>query len=397
MAGYWRFSGPGVLYFGPGCLTEMAEAFRANGWSRVLLVTDRHLEQAGVTEPVLRNLTSLEVTVFNEGQPEPPISLVERCVALARDFRPDVIVGLGGGSNIDLAKSTALLFRHGGHIWDYVGDSKIPGEIHPVVGIPTTAGTGSEVSCAAVLTDTEQQMKVALLSPHLRPRLAFVEPELTRTCPPSVTADSGIDALTHAIEAFTAIDNERFQPAEPTVYQGTFYLADLFAMEAIRLIGRFLVRAVRDGNDMEARHGMALAATLAGLAFSNACVGIVHAMEYPVGGAVHCSHGRGNGILLPHVMRFNLEARPDRFATIARLLGAAAEDMPDADAAPLSIQAVEALRDTVGLPGRLRDVGVKREQLREFALKAYAIKRLMQLNPRPVRGSDILTIYEAAY
>ncbi len=397
MGEYWRFSGPGVLYFGQGCVREMGPAFRERGWQRVLVITDEKLQAAGVVEPVQAALEGFKVNVFNGGRPEPSIELVDRCLAVAHEFRPDVLVGVGGGSNMDLAKSTALLLQHGGGIWDYVGDSKVPGPIRPVVGVPTTAGTGSEVSCAAVLTDTDQQMKVAILSPYLRPRCAFVDPTLTRTCPPSVTADSGIDALTHAIEAYTAIDNRRFQPAEPTVYQGTFPLADLLAEEAIRLVGKYLVRAVENGEDMEARSHMALAATLAGLAFSNACVGIVHALEYPVGGAVHCPHGRGNGILLPHVMRFNLAARQDRMARIARLLGAADEATPEAEAAERAVQAVEAIRDAIGLPARLRDVGVRREQLPEFAAKAYAIKRLMQLNPRPVRGPDILKIYEAAF
>src|SRR5207247_201069 len=205
---------------------------------------------------------------------------------------------------------------------DYLGDDRIPGPTLPVVCVPTTAGTGSEVSGAAALTDTDNAVKVSCLSPFLRPDAAVVDPLLTVSCPPKVTADSGIDALTHAIEAYTACDNDAFPlpSGEKSVYQGKNPMADAMAEKAIRLVGRFLKRAVKDGNDLEARDGMALAATLAGLAFSNAGVALVHAMEYPVGGAVHVSHGAGNGLLLPFVMRCNLEKRADVYSAVALVL-----------------------------------------------------------------------------
>src|SRR5260370_11043204 len=287
------------------------------------------------------------------------------CYEMARGFRPDALVGLGGGSNMDLAKLTATLLAHGGAPHDYVGDDKIPGPIASLICVATTAGPGSEVSAATVITDTEKQIKVGILSNYLRPTVAVVDPLLSVSCPPKVTADSGIDALTHAIEAYTAVDNADFPlpPGERSVYQGKHPMGDLVAEKAIRLIGQFLRRAVHDGNDLEAREGTALAATLAGRAFSNLGVAVVHALEYPIGGAVHCSHGCGNGLLLPYVMRFNLPARPREFAEIARLLG----EEPVADRA---IAAVERLRADIGIPVRLRDIGVKQEQLRPFAEKA---------------------------
>ena len=176
------------------------------------------------------------------------------------------MLGLGGGSNMDLAKITAAVLAHGGTPRDYVGDDQIPGPIFPLICVPTTAGTGSEVSAASVLTDTDNQMKVGILSNYLRPRVALVDPLLTVSCPPKVTADSGIDALTHAIEAYTAVDNETFPlpPGERTVYQGRHPMGDLLAEKAIALVGRHLRRAVADGDDLEAREGMALGATLAG-------------------------------------------------------------------------------------------------------------------------------------
>jgi alcohol dehydrogenase class IV len=265
--------------------------------------------------------------------------------------------------------------------------------------VPTTAGTGSEVSAASVLTDTDNHIKVGILSNYLRPRVAVVDPLLTVSCPPKVTADSGIDALTHAIEAYTAVDNATFPlPAgERTVYQGRHPMGDVLAEKAIALIGANLRRAVARADDLDAREGMALGATLAGMAFSNVGVAAVHALEYPVGGATHCSHGAGNGLLLPYVMRFNLPARRQRFATIARLLGENVTGLDEAEAAEAAVTAVERLRTDIGIPNRLRELGVAKEQLRPFAEKAFGIKRILRVNPRPVTVDDLEGILQAAY
>jgi alcohol dehydrogenase class IV len=306
---------------------------------------------------------------------------------------------LGGGSNMDLAKITATVLAHGGNPKDYVGDDKIPGPIHPIICVPSTAGTGSEVSAAAVLTDTENQMKVGVLSNYLRPKAAVVDPLLTVSCPSKVTADSGIDALTHAIEAYTAVDNAEFPlPAgEHSVYQGKHPLGDCLAEKAITLIGANLRRAVARGDDLDAREGMALGATLAGLAFSNVGVAVVHALEYPVGGATHCSHGSGNGLLLPYVMRFNRPARTKEFAAIARLLGENVAGLDEAQSAERAIAAVEKLRNDIGIPQRLRDLGVKVEELRPFAERAFGIKRILRVNPRLVNVEDLEAILQSAW
>jgi alcohol dehydrogenase class IV len=267
----------------------------------------------------------------------------------------------------------------------------VPGPVKPLICVPTTAGTGSEVSAAAVFTDTSNHIKVSCLSPFLRPAFAIVDPLFTVSCPPKVTADSGIDALTHAIEGFCAVANDDFPlpSGERTVYQGKNPLADAMAREAITLVGKFLRRAVKDAHDLEARDGMALAATLGGLAFSNAGVALVHAMEYPVGGAVHVSHGAGNGLLLPFVMEFN---RPNAQHTLAQLPALLGE--PERDA----VEIVTQLRADIGIPLRLHDIGVKEEMLPGFAEKAFAIKRLMRVNPRmPQSADEILGIYRAAF
>jgi alcohol dehydrogenase class IV len=338
------------------------------------------------------------VEVFSGGEPEPSLRAARACVAAAREFRPEAVVGLGGGSNMDLSKITATVLAHGGDPRDYVGEGKVPGPVVPLFCLPTTAGTGSEVSAASVLTDTDNHIKVGILSNFLRPAVALVDPLLTVSCPPKVTADSGIDALTHAIEAYTAVDNETFPlpPGERSVYQGRHPMGDLLAERAIQLIGKHLRRAVADGNDLEAREGMALGATLAGMSFSNVGVAAVHALEYPVGGSTHCSHGAGNGLLLPYVMRFNLPARVQKFAAIARLLGEDVTGLSEGAAAERAVTAVEKLRADIGIPQRLRDLGVKAEQLRPFAEKAFGIQRILRVNPRPVTEDDLERILRAA-
>jgi alcohol dehydrogenase class IV len=400
----WSFSSAGTLFFGRHAVRHhLRDACERIGTKRAFIVTDTILVKAGLLAQVAEPLTTAGITFesFDRITPEPGDELVRECIAAAHAFKPDVIIGLGGGSNMDTAKLVAMILVHGGDPLDYTGDCRVPGPVKPFICIPTTAGTGSEVSAAAVFTDTANHIKVSCLSPYLRSNFAIVDPLFTVSCPPKVTADSGIDALTHAIEGFTAIDNDAFPlpSGEKTVYQGKNPLADIMAREAITLVGKFLRRAVKDGNDLEARDGMALAATLGGMAFSNSGVALVHAMEYPVGGAVHVSHGAGNGLLLPFVMEFNLMARMEEIAVLGGLLGLPRIPGPDADsAAELTISHIKQLRKDIGIPTRLRDIGVKEDMLPGFAAKAFAIKRLMRVNPRmPQNEGEILEIYRAAW
>ena len=397
----WTFHSAGQLIFGRNAAARIGEVAVRLGARRALVVTDPVLLRGGLVTAVHAPLSEagVAVEVFSGGEPEPSLRAAAAALGAARDFRPDVVVGLGGGSNMDLAKITAVVLAHGGRPFDYAGDDRIPGPVRPLICVPTTAGTGSEVSAAAVLTDADNQMKVGVLSNYLRPAAAVVDPLLTVSCPPKVTADSGIDALTHAVEAYTAVDNADFPlpPGERTVYQGRHPFGDMLAEKAIALIAANLRRAVRDGSDLEAREGMALGATLAGLAFSNVGVALVHALEYPVGGATHCSHGAGNGLLLPCVMRYNAPARPTAFANLARLLGEDVTGLSDAEAAGRAVAAVERLRADIGIPGRLRDLGVTEAQLRPFAEKAFGVKRILRVNPRTPTVDDLAGILRAAF
>lgn len=400
MPDIWTFHSAGAVIFGPGAIARLGEQAKRHRWARVLVVTDRTLVGAGLLDEVRTPLTVAGATVgvFDDGEPEPSIAAAERAIALAREFKPEAVLGLGGGSNMDLAKVTSVVFAHGGSPRDYLGEELVPGPVTPTICVPTTAGTGSEVSGSGVLTDQENQLKVAVVSNFMRPKLSIVDPRLTMSCPRHVTAESGIDALTHAIEAYTAVDNEKFPlPAgEKTIYQGRNPMGDAFAEKSISLVGQHLVRAVNEPQNLDARTGMSLAALLGGLAFANVGVALTHALEYPVGGATHCSHGAGNGLLLPFVMRYNLPARVPQFARIAQLLGRNTAGMSESAAAEDAIAAVEQLKQAIGIPPRLRDLGVREDQLRTFAEKAATIKRILRVNPRYPTVEEMVEIFKSA-
>ena len=396
----WSFHTAGQLIFGRKAAQQLGDCAGRLGAGRVLVITDRSLVEAGVVEQICVPLSDagIVVNVFDGGQPEPPISAVEGAIAAARDMRADLLLGVGGGSNMDITKAAAVVLAHGGAVIDYAGDEVVPGPIFPIILVPTTAGTGSEVSAAAVLSDPDRGIKFGILSNHLRPKVAVVDPLLTVSCPPHVTAGSGIDALTHAVEAFTAVDNETFPvPAtERTVYQGRHPLGDVLAERAIELIGRHLRRAVSDGDDLEAREGMSLAATLAGMAFSNVGVAVVHALEFALNKVIHTPHGTGCGLLLPFVMQFNAPARPQQMRRIAALLGEDVSGADDATAAGMAVSAVERLKSDIGIPARMSDVGVEADQLPAMAEFAFSIKRILRVNPRPVTQDDLRAILESA-
>lgn len=397
----WNFFSASQLTYGPDAINQLGQLAAERDIQRVFIVSDKQLAAAGIIEKTLAPLRAaqIETQVFDGGQAEPELSIALAATAAARDFAPDAILGLGGGSNMDLAKITAVLTTHGGKPQQYFGFDNVPGPVLPLVCVPTTAGTGSEVSHAAVVTDTDSNIKVSTLSRHLRPTLALVDPTLTYTCPQQVAADSGIDALTHAIEGYTATDYRDLNvpPGQSAAYDGSHPLGDILAEKAISLIGEHLVAAVRDQENHAARDAMALAATLAGLAFSNCGVALVHALEYPLGAVVHCSHGAGNGMLLPYVMRYNLPQREAKFAKIATLLGVDTSGLSQSEAAAAAIDEVIQLRSAIGIPHRIREFGECEDQLSTFAAKAFAIKRLMDVNPRRPTEADLLKLLQEAY
>jgi alcohol dehydrogenase class IV len=396
----WTFHTAGQIHFGSGAVRQLPEILQKLNLRRVLIVTDEVLVKAGIVDQVqepLRQQVALEL--FTGGEPEPSLRAADACIAHARAFRPDGLIGLGGGSNMDLAKIAAAVLTHGGTPRDYLGEDRVPGPTLPLVCIPTTAGTGSEVTAAAVFLDQDNHIKAGVLSNYLRPAVAVVDPRLTLSCPRKVTADSGIDALTHAIEAFTAVDNATFPLPEgqTSIFQGRYPLGDCLAEKAIAIIGANLVRAVEEPSNLAAREAMALGALLAGMAFSNVGVAMVHALEYPLGAATHCSHGAGNGLLLPYVMRYNLPVRTREFARVSELLGVDTDGMSEQHAAECAIGAVEELNRKIGIPARLRELGAKPEQIPEFAEKALGITRIVRVNPRVPTLPEMIELLNQAY
>lgn len=396
----WQFSTAGNLKFGRGGRTQLPDALRRYHVQRPLLVTDRQLLEIEAVAQIVAGLkTRYPLAVFDGGCPEPAIEIANSAVDVGRAHSTDAVIGIGGGSNLDVAKIAACVLQHGGAPQDYFGFDRVPGAILPLFALPTTAGTGSEVSHSAVLTDVSQGTKVSTLSSWLRPKLALVDPELTDSCPPRVTAHSGIDALVHAIEAYTNrwFADIQTMDIEARAYEGSYPLTRLLAAEAIRLIGRSLVATFENPSCLTARDEMALAATLAGMAFSNSGVAVVHALEYPIGALTHCSHGEGNGLLLPHVMRFNLPARLMEFGDIARWLGADVIGRSQRQTAEAAVMAVENLLDDLAVTRRLQDLGLEIEKIPEVAAKALQVERLMEMNPIRPTLADLESILRAAY
>ena len=376
---------PSQVLFGTGMAAATGRVAAGHG-RRVLVITDPVIAGTPGFATVVESLAGLDVTVFSEAVVDVPGSAVDAALALGSAAEPDVIVAVGGGSVIDLAKVTALLLAHGAPLANYYALQSVPGPIVPLIVLPTTAGTGSEATPVAVITDPATEMKIGVASPHMIPRHAICDPLLSIGAPPVVTAHSGIDALSHAVESFMAA---REEPSPELVLDrpqvGKNLLSDALALTAAGHIFRHLARAVDDGSDLEARTGMLYGALLAGIAFGNSGVSAAHALQFALGAATHTSHGLGTGLLLPYVMEFNRPARPDEIAQLSSLMGGDA------------VSQVHALGLKVGLPQSLADIGVARHDLRPMAEASLGIKRLVDNNPRPLDVDALEAILNAAW
>jgi alcohol dehydrogenase class IV len=373
---------PSQVLFGAGMAAATGRVAADHG-RRVLVITDPVIAGTPGFATVVESLAG-DVTVFAEAAVDVPSSAVDAAVSAAEE--PDAIVAVGGGSVIDLAKVTALLLAHGGTPADYYAVQSVPGPIVPLIALPTTAGTGSEATPVAVITDPATEMKVGVASPHLIPRHAICDPLLTIGAPPVVTAHAGIDALAHAVESYMAA---REQPSPELVLGrpqvGKNLLSDALALTAAGHLYRNLARAVEDGSDLEARTGMLYGSLLAGIAFGNSGVSAAHALQFALGAATHTSHGLGTGVLLPYVMEFNRPARPTEIAELSALM--------DGDA----VAAVHALGLRIGLPKSLAEIGVGRDDLRGMAEAAVGIRRLVDNNPAPLDADALEAILDAAW
>jgi alcohol dehydrogenase class IV len=382
---------PRELIFGPGQRKALGAVAKRLG-RRALVVTDSRMATDGEFLDMVADLEAagLSVRIESGTLPDVPVDSASAAAEAAKDFAPDMVVAIGGGSCLDMGKCITLLLTHGGRPQDYYGELKVPGPTLPLIAIPTTAGTGSEVTPVAVLSDAERSLKVGISSPYLIPAASICDPELTLTCPPGLTAIAGADALTHAIEAFTAMRRPvTASLTQERVFIGKNDISDRFALTAIELLWQGLETACREGGNLEARSQVMQGATFAGLAFGVAGTAAAHAIQYPVGALTHTAHGAGVACLMPWVMEWN---RPWIGGELDEIAGAAGLGSGDA-----VIPAVAGLFERIGIPPTLKALGLAEDRIGWVAEQACGIERLIQNNPRPLDRADMTRLLQAAY
>jgi len=389
---------PRSIVFGLGQRGALGRAAAQVGRA-AFVCTDQRLSAEPVFAAMMDDLKAhgVAMRVYDRTVAELPLGCVDEALRSASGFGTDLVVGIGGGSCTDLAKVVALLLAHDGHPRDYYGEFKVPGPVVPMIAVPTTAGTGSEVTPVAVLGDPERAMKVGISSPHLIAHTAICDPELTFSCPSGLTPVSGADALTHAIEAFTAIA----RPVTPTlayehVFVGKNALSDAYALQAIRLLSRSLRMAVQSAGDETARVAVMRGALLAGLAFGTAGTAAAHAIQYPVGALTHTPHGAGVAQLMPYVMAFNRPSCLPAMAEVARAMGVAGDQDEEA-LSHAAVTAVVALFGTIGIPATLAAIDLPADKIDWVAEQSLASQRLVKNNPRSLDVVALKTIVSAAF
>ncbi len=380
----FTFQGAKKIVFGEGAAKNLASEVEALAGNKVLLVLDQALGQAGVARQVVRPLEAhgISCVLYDKVTSEPEPDLADQGAALAREQSCDIVLGVGGGSTLDVAKASAMLAVNTGKAEDYIGLETVPKPGLPTIMVPTTAGTGSEVTFTAVFTMREKKKKGGINSRFLYPDVALLDPELTATLPPHPTATTGMDALTHAIEGFTSIQSNP--------------MSDLVATKAIALIGANLKQAVHGGDDLRARKGMLLGSLMGGLALASAGVGACHALAYPLGAFFDIPHGLANAVLLPYIMEYNLNDAETKYADVAAFMGVDASEhsQPPAEA---GVEVIKKLSADIGIPQRLTDLEIPESAIGEMADMAMTVSRPLENNPRKVTKEDAVSIYKAAF
>jgi alcohol dehydrogenase class IV len=349
-----------------------------------MILTDPGISRNGLLDPLKASFfqAGIPFQVYDHVKPEVPDEVIAQVFWMCKKAKTDLLVATGGGSVIDTAKAVGILLAHGGRIQDYEGTDTVPGPIVPLYVVPTTSGCGSEASQFCVVLDTGRRKKIEIISRRIIPQMIFIDPLMTITMAPELTAGSGVDALANCIEAYFSTW------ASP--------LTDALALHAIRLIARSLRTAVANGNDVEARKNMALAAFEAGLAFTNAHAGAVHALGHPISGMFGVPQRLGDVILLPHVMRYNMNADINRMVDVAVAMGEPVEGLSKREAAEKAVVAVQLLMLDIGLPTTLDQVGVRREAISKLSEQAMQ-DVFLKTNPRVLSHRDIEHIYENAF
>lgn len=382
-----EFIVPSLIVVGSGAAERVGEQCRKRGYRKALIVTDSIMQKLGLVSRMEAVLGENDVpsVVYAGVNSEPVVEYVNEGIELYRESGCDFLVGLGGGSPIDTAKAIAVMTTNPGSIEQYKGLGKVASRGAPLIAVPTTAGTGSEATLFTVITDTRTDVKMLIGSPYLMPDIAVVDPLLTMSSPPGVTAATGIDALVHAIEAYVSVK------AQP--------MSDIFCLSAIELIAKNIRQAWANGSNQEAREKVMLGALQAGIAFSNSSVALVHGMSRPIGAYFHIAHGVSNAALLAVVTEFSLIGNPVRYGHVAKAMGEYTDNLPDMEAADLAVKAIKRLIKDIRIPG-LRELGVQEERLIELApvmADAAIDSGSPANNPRKPTKQEIIELYQLAY
>jgi alcohol dehydrogenase len=371
--------------FGLGTISQVGLECKSLGASSALIVFDPGLLETGLElklQEILKK-SRIKPILFKEIMPEPSPDCADKGAQVAKEEKVKCVIGVGGGSTMDVAKAVAVLAKNEGSAEDYIGLNLVRKPGLPTIMLPTTAGTGSEATFTAVFTMRESKKKGGINSPFLFPHLAILDPELTLELPPEVTAYTGMDALTHAIESYAS--------------RQAHFLSEPLSIEAIRLISAYLRQAVYQGDEIEARSFMLKGSYLAGLGLAMSGVGAVHALAYPLGALFDIPHGIANALLLPYVMEYNFPGDMEKYAIISEVMEEKGLDLPKRDAAAYAAQAVRELSRDIGIPQTLEQINIPEEAIPEMAEGAIKVDRPMMNNPRPMRIRDIEEIYRKAY
>lgn len=378
----FRYEIPTIIEFGRGAVTKLAEHVKTLGGLKVLIVCDPGVIDAGVVTQIEKPLKAAGITysVFSDIEVDPAIESVEKGINLAKEQGCDLVVGVGGGSSLDTAKAIGLMIKNLGNIRDYVGIDKVPIPGAPVIAIPTTAGTGSEITIWSVLSDKTSKSKLSVGSVYNFPTLALVDPELTTSLPPHITAATGMDALTHALESYV---NKVTQP-----------ISEGLSIQAMKMIAHNLRLAVVQGENLEARSNMLLASLMAAMAFNSTRLGLAHALAMPLGAHFKIPHGTVNAILLPEVMQYNVIGNVNKFAEIASIFGENTTHLSPREAAERSVFAIRQMKNDVGITATLSEYGVREKHL-DFIVEEAMQSGNVPVNPRKPTLEDLKNICRA--
>jgi alcohol dehydrogenase class IV len=378
------FRTPPRIVMGPGAIDQVAQEVRQLKAEKVLFVTDKGIIKAGLIQRAQDALAESKIgyAVFDGVEPDPRYEIVSDCLDMIRREKDELVIGFGGGSAIDIAKAGAVMATNEGAVADFFGIDMIPKPGLPTLIVPTTAGTGSEATPIAILSDEGEKLKKGIVSPYLMPSVALIDPDLTLGLPPDITASTGMDALIHAIESYTSVNATD--------------MTDTLAFRAMELLYENIRTAYANGTNLDARSWMMEGSLLAGIAFANAGVTAVHAFAYPIGAEFHIPHGVANTLMLSHVMRFNLLGNVPKFAEIADAFSLNTEGLDDLEAADTAIEAIERLAEDLRVPRHLADFGINEKDIPGLAEGVMKVTRLLANNPRIMTLEDAEHIYKEA-